>query len=61
MLLFCSMAGKQVFEVPPANVGGSLCCLAVCVRGVDAKKVGNVYFDDQVVDYFFFWLLDLLL
>ncbi|XP_071939359.1 uncharacterized protein [Coffea arabica] len=33
-----SMAGKQVFEVPPANVGGSLCCLAVCVRGVDAKK-----------------------
>ncbi|KAL3505576.1 hypothetical protein ACH5RR_030958 [Cinchona calisaya] len=33
-----SMAGKQVFEVPPTNVGGSLSCLAVCVRGVDAQK-----------------------
>lgn len=33
-----SMAGKQVLEVPPANVGGSPSCIAVCVRGVDAQK-----------------------
>ncbi|KAK9670363.1 hypothetical protein RND81_13G196500 [Saponaria officinalis] len=33
-----SMAGKQVFEVPPANVGGSLFSVAVCSRGVDIQK-----------------------
>jgi len=35
----CSMAGRQVFEVPPANIGGSPYCLAVGVRGIDLKKV----------------------
>ncbi|GAB4828173.1 hypothetical protein Ancab_035090 [Ancistrocladus abbreviatus] len=34
----CSMAGKQVYEVPPANVGGSLFCIAVCFRGMDLQK-----------------------
>lgn len=35
----CSrMAGKQVFEVPPTNVGGSPSCIAVCVRGLDTQK-----------------------
>ncbi|XP_074301933.1 uncharacterized protein LOC141633346 isoform X1 [Silene latifolia] len=33
-----SMAGKQVFEVPPANVGGSLFSVAVCLRGMDIQK-----------------------
>lgn len=41
LLMWCSMGGKQVFEVPPTSVGGSHSCLAVCVRGVDAQKVGN--------------------
>lgn len=35
----CSMAGRQVFEVPPANIGGSPYCLAVGIRGTDLKKV----------------------
>ncbi|GMH18990.1 hypothetical protein Nepgr_020831 [Nepenthes gracilis] len=34
----CSMAGKQVYEVPSANVGGSLFCIAVCHRGIDLQK-----------------------
>ncbi|CAL5415223.1 unnamed protein product [Camellia sinensis] len=34
-----SMAGKQVDEVPPMNVGGSVSCLAVSVRGMDTQKV----------------------
>ncbi|KAL2906378.1 putative vacuolar protein sorting-associated protein 13A [Bienertia sinuspersici] len=33
-----SMAGKQVFEVPPASVGGSLFSIAVCFRGMDIRK-----------------------
>ncbi|XP_028051145.1 uncharacterized protein LOC114255802 isoform X2 [Camellia sinensis] len=33
-----SMAGKQVYEVPPMNVGGSVSCLAVSVRGMDIQK-----------------------
>ncbi|KAI7993232.1 putative vacuolar protein sorting-associated protein 13A [Camellia lanceoleosa] len=33
-----SMAGKQVYEVPPMNVGGSVSCLAVSVRGMDTQK-----------------------
>ncbi|XP_010524589.1 PREDICTED: uncharacterized protein LOC104802610 [Tarenaya hassleriana] len=35
---YLSMAGRQVFEVPPANVGGSPYCLAVGLRGMDLKK-----------------------
>ncbi|CAH2036004.1 unnamed protein product [Thlaspi arvense] len=35
---YLCMAGRQVFEVPPANVGGSPYCLAVGVRGIDLKK-----------------------
>jgi len=38
------MAGKQVFEVPSANVGGSLFSIAVCMRGMDVQKVRNVHF-----------------
>lgn len=33
-----SMSGRQVFEVSPANVGGSLFSIAVCFRGVDIQK-----------------------
>ncbi|XAR56952.1 hypothetical protein NMG60_11024929 [Bertholletia excelsa] len=33
-----SMSGKQVYEVPPANVGGSASCIAVSARGVDTQK-----------------------
>ncbi|KAG9136747.1 hypothetical protein Leryth_004514 [Lithospermum erythrorhizon] len=33
-----SMSGKQVFEVPVANVGGSPLCIAVCARGMDYQK-----------------------
>ncbi|XP_010679516.3 uncharacterized protein LOC104894866 isoform X2 [Beta vulgaris subsp. vulgaris] len=33
-----SMAGKQVVEVPSANVGGSLFSIAVCYRGTDIQK-----------------------
>ncbi|XP_047337153.1 uncharacterized protein LOC124940662 [Impatiens glandulifera] len=33
-----SMAGKQVYEVPPSSVGGSLTCIAVCIRGMDTHK-----------------------
>ncbi|XP_010500318.2 PREDICTED: uncharacterized protein LOC104777719 [Camelina sativa] len=35
---YLCMAGRQVFEVPPANVGGSPYCLAVGIRGTDLKK-----------------------
>ncbi|MQL90982.1 hypothetical protein Taro_023594, partial [Colocasia esculenta] len=33
-----SMAGRQVFEVPPSSVGGSLFSLAVSCRGNDMQK-----------------------
>ncbi|KAJ9559357.1 hypothetical protein OSB04_013971 [Centaurea solstitialis] len=33
-----SMAGKQVYEVPSNNVGGSSTCIAVCIRGMDIQK-----------------------
>ncbi|EPS74076.1 hypothetical protein M569_00677, partial [Genlisea aurea] len=33
-----SMAGKQVCDVPPAIVGGSFCCIAICPRGMEIKK-----------------------
>ncbi|KAE9455056.1 hypothetical protein C3L33_13039, partial [Rhododendron williamsianum] len=33
-----SMAGKQVYEVPPTNVGGSVSCIAVSTRGMDTQK-----------------------
>ncbi|XP_059643008.1 uncharacterized protein LOC132284858 [Cornus florida] len=35
---FSSMAGKQAYEVPPTNVGGSSSCIAVSVRGMDPQK-----------------------
>ncbi|MFS7909478.1 putative vacuolar protein sorting-associated protein [Helianthus anomalus] len=35
---FVSMAGKQVYEVPSSNVGGSSSCIAVCTRGMDIQK-----------------------
>lgn len=40
----CSMAGKQVYEVPSDNVGGSSSCIAVCIRGMDIQKVSDVCF-----------------
>ncbi|GAB2300237.1 hypothetical protein Dimus_034275 [Dionaea muscipula] len=33
-----SMGGKQVYEIPPANIGGSLSSIAVCFRGMDLQK-----------------------
>ncbi|XP_057475541.1 uncharacterized protein LOC130763619 isoform X1 [Actinidia eriantha] len=33
-----SMVGKQVYEVPPSNVGGSVSCVAVSIRGMDTHK-----------------------
>ncbi|XP_057809782.1 uncharacterized protein LOC131024279 [Salvia miltiorrhiza] len=33
-----SMSGKQVCDVPPTNVGGSLFCIAVSTRGLDIQK-----------------------
>ncbi|XP_073302377.1 uncharacterized protein [Primulina huaijiensis] len=33
-----SMAGKQVYEVPPRNVGGSPYCIAVSTSGMDIQK-----------------------
>ncbi|KAG2314342.1 hypothetical protein Bca52824_017464 [Brassica carinata] len=35
---YVCMAGRQVFEVPPENVGGSPYCLAVGLRGTNLKK-----------------------
>lgn len=36
------MAGKQVYEVPANNVGGSSSCIAVCIRGTDIQKVNGL-------------------
>ncbi|KAL3812236.1 hypothetical protein ACJIZ3_013504 [Penstemon smallii] len=33
-----SMAGKQVCDVPPSNIGGSPFCIAVSTRGMDVQK-----------------------
>ncbi|KAK7264763.1 hypothetical protein RJT34_32373 [Clitoria ternatea] len=33
-----SMAGRQVLDVPPTNVGGSPFCIAVISRGMDIQK-----------------------
>ncbi|KAL1372338.1 hypothetical protein AAHE18_01G196400 [Arachis hypogaea] len=35
---YLSMAGKQVLEVPPTNVGGSPFCIAISSRGMDFQK-----------------------
>ncbi|KAK1591812.1 hypothetical protein Q3G72_014066 [Acer saccharum] len=35
---YLSMAGRQMFEVPPSNIGGSLFCIAVSFRGMDTQK-----------------------
>ncbi|MED6115945.1 hypothetical protein PIB30_095545, partial [Stylosanthes scabra] len=35
---YLSMAGKQVLEVPPTNVGGSPFCIAISNRGMDFQK-----------------------
>jgi hypothetical protein len=34
-----SIVGKQVLEVPPANIGGSEYVIAICNRGLDLQKV----------------------
>uniref|UniRef100_A0A0D9VFX1 C2 domain-containing protein n=1 Tax=Leersia perrieri TaxID=77586 RepID=A0A0D9VFX1_9ORYZ len=34
----CSMASRQVIEVPSTSVGGSLYSIAVCSRGLDMQK-----------------------
>lgn len=36
------MAGRQVHEVPPTNVGTARFCLAVSFRGMDIQKVSLV-------------------
>lgn len=41
-LLFCSMASRQVNEVPLSNVGGSPFCIAVCSRGMDIQQVSHL-------------------
>ena len=47
------MVGKQVYEVPPNNVGGSVSCVAVSIRGMDTHKVNNVdlnfFFCNQLI------------
>ncbi|KAK7363427.1 hypothetical protein VNO77_05570 [Canavalia gladiata] len=35
---YLSMAGRQVIEVPPTNVGGSRFCIAISIRGTDIQK-----------------------
>lgn len=35
---YLSMAGRQVFEVPQVNVGGSPFCIAVSFRGMDIQR-----------------------
>lgn len=45
------MVGKQVYEVPPSNVGGSVSCIAVSIRGMDSQKVNIAGFDEIFVDY----------
>ncbi|XP_019431159.1 PREDICTED: uncharacterized protein LOC109338390 isoform X1 [Lupinus angustifolius] len=35
---YLSMAGRQVLEVPPTNIGGSPFCIAVSVRGMNIQK-----------------------
>lgn len=35
---YLSMAGRQVLDVPPMNVGGSPFCIAVSIRGMDIQK-----------------------
>ncbi|XP_049360182.1 uncharacterized protein LOC125824878 [Solanum verrucosum] len=34
-----SMAGKQVHEIPPANIGGTFSCISISSRGMDLQKV----------------------
>ncbi|KAM3341348.1 putative protein isoform X1 [Capsicum galapagoense] len=34
-----SMAGKQVHEIPPANIGGTFSCISIGARGMDLQKV----------------------
>ncbi|XP_057959044.1 uncharacterized protein LOC131151699 [Malania oleifera] len=33
-----SMAGRQAYEVPPTNIGGSQFCIAVSTRGMEIQK-----------------------
>ncbi|XP_044485071.1 uncharacterized protein LOC123210663 isoform X2 [Mangifera indica] len=35
---YLSMAGRHVFEIPPANIGGSPFCIAISFRGMDSQK-----------------------
>lgn len=44
---YFSMAGRQVHEVPPTNIGGSPFCLAVSFRGMDIQKVSSVLLKQQ--------------
>lgn len=57
----CSMAGKQVYDVPPTNVGGSHFCVAVCTRGVDIQKVGcnRVILITVFINFLFYFINDL--
>lgn len=42
--IFCSMAGKHIFEVPPTSVGGLTSCIGVGARGLDSQKVVHADF-----------------
>ena len=61
------MASRQVFEVPPTSVGGSLYSVAVCSRGADMQKVNYLAFlpffnfaDFSVTTYDCSTILDIL-
>lgn len=32
------MAGRQVFDVPPTNIGGLPFCVAISYRGLETQK-----------------------
>ena len=38
----CSMAGRQVFDVPPTNIGGLPFCIAISYRGLEIQKASPV-------------------
>lgn len=43
------MAGKQVYEVPSNNIGGSSSCIAVCIRGMDIQKVNDLCIHNNIM------------
>jgi hypothetical protein len=50
------MAGRQVHEVPPTNIGGSPFCLAVSFRGMDIQKVSLVILKSYIYIYIYIYI-----